>query len=87
MKEEIINANYLKVKNDNDGKIYHVESQEYCDILWLRGDSGRAGHYVFSKHPEDNTVITFTMNETGEVFYFTILEYSFDYGITWTEVK
>ena len=81
---EIYQANALKVKHKDRDKEYVVESQEHCDLLWC-GDGAVAGDYVFYKYP-DLSEIEFTNWETKEKLYFTVLEYSFDYGKTWSNI-
>ena len=84
---KITDANYFKVVDIETNNVYYIEAQEHCDILWLKHDDGNAGRYIFYKYPADLTSLEFTIWETKEVFYFTILEYSFDYGKNWIEVK
>ena len=82
---EIYEANYLKVKNNKDGKEYYLESQEHCDLWWNTNETVIAGDYVFYKYP-DLSEIEFTNWETKEKLYFNVLEYSFDYGETWSKL-
>lgn len=83
---EIYEANYLKVKHKERNKEYIIESQEHCDLWWDTNETVVAGDYVFYKYP-DLSEIEFTNWGNKEKLYFTVLEYSFDYGKTWSEVK
>ena len=81
---EIYQANALKVKHKDRDKEYVVESQEHCDILW--NDNGAiAGDYVFYNYPDLHKIV-FTVWETKQKVYFDVLEYSFDYGKTWSKL-
>ena len=82
---EIYQANYLKVKNIERNKEYIIESQEHCDILWNDGGA-IAGNYIFYNYPDMHKVV-FNIWETKEKVYFTVLEYSFDYGKTWSKIE
>ena len=80
-------VNALKVKNRETGKEHIVESQEHCDLLWSDDSSGAlAGDYIFHKYPDNISEIEFTIWETKQKVYFTVLEYSFDYGKIWSKL-
>ena len=83
---EIHEANYLKVKHKERNKEYIVESQEHCDILWNTPETAIAGNYVFYNYPDMHEVV-FNIWETKEKVYFNVLEYSFDYGKTWSKLE
>ena len=82
---EIYEANMLKVKDDNTGEEYIVESREHCDLLWNTNETAIAGNYCFYGYPEDMGKLDFNIWETKQTLYFTVLEYSFDYGKTWSK--
>ena len=78
-------ANCLKVKHIDRNKEYLIESQEHCDLLWCDNGGALAGDYVFYNYP-DLSKIVFNVRETKEKLYFDVLEYSFDYGETWSSL-
>ena len=82
---EIYEANALKVKNIERNKEYIAESQEHCDVLWY-GDEAVVGDYTFYKYP-DLSEIEFTSWQTKEKLYLNVLEYSFNYGETWSKIE